>query len=119
MWARVVEFMLACWLAISPFIFSYPKDALFYWYNDLITCSLIAFFSLASYHTPIRKLHLCNLTIAFYLITLCFFFQADGLYAPLQNYMVLGILLLMIAIIPTHADQPPVGWRKFFEKKQR
>lgn len=116
MWARVIEFMLACWLAISPFIFSYPKDALFFWFNDLTCSSFIAIFSLVCFYTPLRKMHLCNLVIAFYLMALSYFFRAADLYEPLQNYMVLGILLLMIAVVPAEADKPPVPWRKFYKK---
>lgn len=116
MWGRVVEFMLACWLSICPFIFEYPKDALFFWFNDLTCSSLIAIFSLLCFHKPLRKMHLCNLAVACYLIALCYFFRSDAFYNALQNYMVLGILLLMIAVVPSEADQPPVSWRRFYKK---
>ena len=114
MWARVVEFMLACWLAISPFIFGYPNDAIFFWVSDLITASLIAFFSLICYYRSLRKMHLFNLAISFYLIALSYIFKDSPLYEPLQNYMVLGILLLMIAIVPTDAEKPPQSWRDYY-----
>ena len=119
MWARVVEFMLACWLSISPFLFSYPKDAIFFWVNDLSCSCLIAFFALASYYKPLRKMHLCNLAVSFYLIALSYFFRSSPLYEPLQNYMVLGLLLLMIALVPSEADKPPVPWREFYEKVKK
>ena len=116
MWGRVVEFMLACWLSISPFIFSYKKDALFFWFNDLTCSSLIALFALVSYYKPLRKMHLCNLLVACYLIALSYFFRSSPLYEPLQNYMVLGLLLLMIALVPSEANQPPVPWREFYKR---
>ncbi len=116
MWPRVVEFMLACWLAISPFIFSYPGSALFLWFNDFSCASLMAIFSLLSYYEHLRKLHLCNLAISLYLISLSYFFKGSTFEAPLQNYMVLGLLLLMIAILPTDADKPPKPWRDFYKE---
>ena len=39
MWARAVEIALACWLALSPFIFGHPDEAAFLWYNDF-ACAL-------------------------------------------------------------------------------
>ena len=115
MWARVVEFMLACWLSISPFVFRYPDEATFFWANDLTCSSLIAIFALISYRVSLRKMHLCNLIIAIYLIALSYFLQSSTYYEALQNYMVLGILLLMIAIIPTHADKPPKAWQDYYK----
>lgn len=116
MWARVVEFMLALWLSISPFIFCYPKDARFFWANDFIVATLIALFSLGSIYKPLRKIHLVNLAISFYLIFLSYLFRDSPMYGPLQNYMVLGILILMTAIIPAEASKPPVPWRKFYDE---
>lgn len=116
MWGRVVEFMLACWLSISPFIFKYPKDALFFWFNDLTCSSLIAVFSLLCFYKPLRKMHLCNLAVSLYLIGLCYFFRSDAMFEAFQNYMVLGLLLLMIAIVPSDADKPPIAWREFYTK---
>lgn len=119
MWARVVEFMLAMWLAISPFIFKYPDDARFFWANDFTIATLIAFFSLSSIYKSLRKIHLVNLAIALYLIFLSYLFQDSPMYAALQNYMVLGIIILMTGIIPAEASKPPVPWRKFYEESER
>lgn len=112
MWARVIEFMLACWLALSPFIFTYPDDATFFWANDFICSTAITFFALISFYIPLRKMHLCNLLIAFYLIALGFIFKESSA----QNYVVLGILFLMLAIIPTDASLQPKPWRDFYNK---
>lgn len=116
MWARIVEFMLACWLSISPFIFGYPDESLFFWINDLTCASLLAFFALICYYEPLRKMHLCNLALSFYLISLSYFFKGSSLEHPLQNYMVLGLLLLMISIVPSDADKPPKPWRDWYNK---
>lgn len=112
MWARIVEFMMACWLAISPFIFRYPDEPIFLWANDLICSLLIAFFSLICYVKKLRKMHLWNLAIAIWLFYAGYFFDLPKI--PSQNYIVLALLLLMIAIIPSEAEKPPIPWRDFY-----
>src|ERR1700733_6050280 len=67
MWARVVEFMLACWLAISPFIFRYPGNDMFLWANDFVCASLVALFALLSFWHPLRNIHLLTLGVALWL----------------------------------------------------
>lgn len=119
MWGRVVEFMLACWLAISPFLFGYPKDAHFFWMNDFTCSFLVACFSLASFYKPLRKMHLCNLGISFYLIALSYILQSSPMYEALQNYMVLGLLFLMIAIVPSDAEKSPLPWEEFYKRKHK
>ncbi|MBP7074632.1 MAG: hypothetical protein KBA81_04530 [Rhabdochlamydiaceae bacterium] len=116
MWARVIEFMLACWLAISPFIFAYPDEAIFFWVSDFGCSVAIAFFAFISFYDPLKKMHLCNLFAAFYLIALGFCSKESFLHYALQNYIVLGILLLMLAIIPTDASQQPKPWRDFYNE---
>ena len=62
-------------------------------------------------------MHLCNLAVAFYLILLGYIFKEGAYPEPLQNYVVLGLLLFMIAIVPSEASKPPVPWREFYRKK--
>ena len=116
MWARVVEFMLGCWMAISPFIFAYPSKAALFWATDFGCSVAIAFFAFISFYAPLRKMHLCNLFIGFYLIALGFILTESPLHNALQNYVVLGIILLMLAIIPTDASQQPKPWLDFYKE---
>lgn len=117
MWARIVEFMLACWLAISPYIFGYTKEETLLWINDYVCSSLLIFFSLICLYKPLRKMHLCNLILAFWLISMGFYSKSLPLPGYIQNYVVLGILLLMIGIVPSEASLPPMPWRKFYESR--
>ncbi len=116
MWARVVEFMLACWLAISPFIFAYPSDVSFFWVNDFATSVVIGFFSLISFYRPLKKMHLCNLLVSAYLIALPYIFKDSPMQPALQNYMVLGLIFFMLAIVPTDASHQPKPWRDFYKE---
>jgi hypothetical protein len=111
MWARVVEIMLACWLAISPPVF-YGADATSaQWAFDLAAAALIATLAAVSYWPPARLAHLGIILPALALI-------AFGMWAssptPLdQNHIVVGLLLLLFAIIPNEATQPPRAWQDY------
>ncbi|MCM2372529.1 SPW repeat domain-containing protein [Aporhodopirellula aestuarii] len=109
MWGRVVEIMTAVWLAASPFVFSSQSDPAILW-GDLLIALLICILSGLSYWPPTRHAHLLILLVAIGLI-------AWGRFAVLppppehQNHIVVGLFLLMIALIPNHASQPPRVWQ--------
>ena len=117
MWARVVEFMLAMWLAISPFIFKYSGEETWAWVNDFTCSALISFFALICFYKPLRKMHLCNLIVSFWLIGLGFFHETVPMPGYLQNYVVIGLLLLMIDLVPSEANKPPFPWRDFYKSR--
>ncbi len=117
MWARVIEFMLAVWLGISPYIFGYTREMKFYWYNDYICAFCLSLFALLSFYKPLRKLHLCNLILVFWLIFLGYFLRSNELDNILQNYVVIALLLVMISLVPSEASKPPMPWRRFYNNK--
>ena len=112
MWARIVEVMLALFLILSTFIFPYEKPL---WIFDLIVGTWIVFFALLSYNYSLRKIHLLNLLASFALVIFAGI-QPSPPPAPYQSYMVLGILILMTAIIPSKASDPPIPWSEFYKK---
>ena len=111
MWSRVVEFMLACWLAVSPFIFQHPEDAIALWMSDFACATAVATLALLSYWRPTRHAHLLIVPIALWMIGFGRFGDSAPLLAGLQNNIAVGLLLLMFAIIPNHATRPPESWR--------
>lgn len=116
MWARVVEFMLACWLTLSPFIFRYPKGEIALWANDFICAFLIALFALLSFWDPLRKIHLMTLGVALWLWGYGYTsFPEPGMSFD-QNAVVIGLLLLMLAIVPSHSHHPSRSWQEFIKK---
>lgn len=112
MWARVIELMLGCWLAVSPFIFRHSPEDRVLWFSDLLSALVIIVVVLVSFWPPLRFAHIANLAVALWLI-------AFGYWAPyptppaLQNDIVVGLLLMMFAIIPNNANEPPQPWREF------
>lgn len=109
MWGRVVEIMTAMWLAFSPFVFGVQSDMVLLW-ADLGTALLICMLAGLSYWHPTRYAHLLILAVA---IGLAVWGRAAGTPPPPahQNHIVVGLFLLMIALIPNEASQPPQVWR--------
>lgn len=109
MWARVVEFMLGCWLAVSPFVFQHGDDWLL-WAADFIAALIVVTMALISYWPPMRHAHLGTAVLA--VVMMGFGRIADGAHPGpgYQNYIVIGLLLAMFAIVPNYAGQPPLKW---------
>jgi hypothetical protein len=112
MWARIIEVMLGCWLAVSPFIFRHAADEKVLWLNDLFSALAVIMLALISFWPPLRYAHVAIVVVALWLIG--FGFWASGYPAPpaLQNDILVGLLLLMFAIIPNEANLPPPAWRR-------
>jgi len=111
MWPRDIEFMLACWLAVSPFVFQHPGGETLWWINDFTCATAIAAAALLSYWRPTRYAHLATLLISFWLVAFGPFGAEMPLPPALQNSMVIGFLLMMTSIIPNEAARPPRAWR--------
>lgn len=119
MWARVVEVMLACWLAMSPFIFAYPDDLTLYWANDFFCAASVTVFALGSMSRRFDMLHLASLAVAAWLIAVACLAAPSPPPPRLQNYVVTGLLFAMLAIIPTRSHAPPQKWLEFYADKAR
>lgn len=110
MWARVVEFMLAVWLALSPLIFQHDDRAWLLWGSDFTCAALVAALALLSYYEPTRNAHLLTLAVALWLVVFGRFGASHPLPPGMQNNIVIGLLLMMFAIVPNHAARPPRIW---------
>ncbi len=117
MWARVVEIMLALWLAVSPFVFHFPPEATLLWANDFSCAVLIATLAFLSLAKRWRHIHLLSIAVGTWLIA---FAYSAGLPAPFwaQNDIIVGLLIVMFAIIPSDATEPPPSWREVEHAEQ-
>jgi hypothetical protein len=109
MWARVIEFMLGCWLAASPFIFRHPDESVLLWGTDWIGATLVIAFALLSYWRALRGMHLLTLLVAIGLMGMGRFANT-GVPPGAQNEIIVGLLLFTFAIVPNHASRPPAAW---------
>jgi uncharacterized membrane protein len=112
MWARTVECLLGVWLAISWIIFDYKENEALIW-HDHICLIFIGSFSLLSFWTRLRHLHLMNFIIVLWLGAFSYFLQHLGLKINAQNYMTLAWLLFFFSIVPSHANRPSYQWIKY------
>jgi hypothetical protein len=116
MWARVVEFMLGCWLAISPFVFRHDQDERLLLAMDWGSAALIILFALLSYWAPLRRMHLATLLVAVAMVAVGRLYFAPDLPPGAQNHIVVGLLLLMFALVPSHSSDPPPAWQAKLEQ---
>lgn len=116
MWARVVEIMLGGWLIISPFIFAHPAERTGWWISDIASGTAIVAFAVLSFWPPMRRAHLLSVGVALWLIGFGYFAEYTASPA-MQNAIVLGLLVGMMAIIPSEANHPPESWRELRTRK--
>jgi len=109
MWGRVIEILTAVWLALSPYIFRVEDQP-----NTILVDSLVALaigiLSGLSFWKPTRHAHVAILAIALGLFIYGRFSGGSPPSGWHQNHIVVGFLLMMIAVIPNHASQPPREW---------
>jgi hypothetical protein len=115
MWPRVLELLIACWLAASPFVFGHFDESRSLWLNDVICAGILAACALLSLSTKWRRLHLAELPVAAWLLSFGYAASKEPLPA-LQNNILVALVIMMVAIIPSEANQPPRGWRELSNK---
>ncbi|HEX2033210.1 MAG TPA: hypothetical protein VHS99_03415 [Chloroflexota bacterium] len=115
MWARNAELLLACWLAASPFIFRHGPDEPLRWANDLACAVVVGAVALLSHRRRQTPIHLLNAAAGLWLVATSLLGAGAALPAPAahQNWIVVGLLLLMLGILPSEAARPPRAWREF------
>lgn len=119
MWARIVECMLGIWLLLSPFIFSHADRATAQWITDLGAGSLFILLSLFSYWKPTAWAHVLILPVAGWLIGFGRFWHEPPLGPGFQNEILVGLIALMIAVVPTGAAQPPRRWERHLNSERQ
>jgi hypothetical protein len=117
MWARTTEVMLAMWLAVSPFVFRHPPGERSLWGNDLACALLVATLSLLSFRRSLGRAHLGNLAVGLWLVGVGYVGAHPEPVPASQNHAVLGLVLLMLAIVPSRATEPPPAWQGFYAER--
>lgn len=122
MWGRVIEIMLGLWLTISPFLFGhYPVNRPL-WISDLTCGPIIVMLALLSFWSlPVarflRYAHLLILVVACWLIGFGYIHGGYPSSPGQQNNILIGLTLLLLAIIPNEASQPPPAWRRYYQRQ--
>jgi hypothetical protein len=119
MWGRVVELMLGLWLVLSPFIFGHEILHPALWKNDFACGVAMVLLALLSFWHALRHVHLLNLLVAAWLIGFGYIYGGYPSPPGAQNNILLGLILLLFAVIPNEANQPPLPWRHYYWQQVR
>jgi hypothetical protein len=112
MWSRVVEVMLGCWLAVSPFVFGYSADETAFWINDFACASTVIVLALVSFWQPLRHAHVLIAGVGVWMIVFAYLHFGGAIPPGLQSGALVGFLLIMFAVIPNEASLPPGSWHR-------
>jgi hypothetical protein len=111
-WPRVIELMLGAWLVVSPFVFRGTPHLAEYAINDVVSGGLVILFSLAAFWRPLRRANIATLAMGLWLVSYGYFSAPRPGPPAAQNDLVIGLLLLVFAILPSHTNQPPETWAR-------
>lgn len=117
MWSRSMELALGLWLLISPFIFGHGPDARVLWMNDLAAGTLVVLAALLSWWRPLRRLHLVLVPVGLWLAAFGRWCVGYPVPPAGQNGICVGILLVMLAVVPSMAAAPPAPWRTWYARR--
>ena len=117
MWARVLECLVAIWLFVSPTILPYFVHETLLQNSHLVIPFLIVIFSLFSFHSAFRKIHLVNFLLGVWLLGLGYIaYPLDPLPSQ-ENSVVVGLLIMLFSLVPTHRVKSEGGSQKAEVKK--
>lgn len=111
MWARVMEFAFGCWMLCSPFIFRGEHRGELFSLWDFACGALIISFALLSYYERTRYAHVGTLVLSLAMILVPRVMLAPEVPPAGENFMMIGLLLLMFAMVPNQASRPSRAWQ--------
>lgn len=116
MWPRTVEIMLAFWLLLGPFIFDPSGRAPLPFAASYVAAFATLTFSSLSFFRKWERAHVGTLGAGVLLTTLAYVAAGPEAAPGYQNLIISGLLISMMAMIPSHCDVPPKKWELYFEE---
>jgi hypothetical protein len=111
MWPRVAELMIGLWLILSTLIFRGTNGVEQVAPLDVSAGAAVVVFSRQSFWRRTEWAHVATALLAFGLGAFAYFaWERPGPPAA-QNEIFVAFLLLLLAIIPNQATDPPRSWR--------
>jgi len=110
--ARHAEFALGFWLFVSPFVLGHVDDGGLL-VHDLVAGAVIMTVALLCYAPSLSRAHLLLLAAATELVAYGWWsgVSSEEVVAAGQNHVLVGLMVAMLALVPSRAGAPPVGWR--------
>ena len=113
-WPRYSEMVLGLWLIVAPWILNYGDLSVFRPVNIAAATGILVL-DILSITLYKRYAYLAVLGIALGLLVHAYFALPPEV-AGTENNIIVALLLLMFAILPTEATLPPPSWRTFHDK---
>jgi hypothetical protein len=114
-WPRYCEMLLGLWLLVSPWILNYGSATGSGGIN-LAAAAGIVLLDVLSINFYKRYAYLAVLLIALVLLVHAYIAMPPEA-AGTQNNIIVALLLLMFAILPTEATLPPLSWRQLHKER--
>ncbi|MEX2141028.1 MAG: hypothetical protein WD894_17315 [Pirellulales bacterium] len=117
MWPRVAEIALGGWLITSLFVFE-PSSIPAGWRANNLACGvLIVALAALSFWPPLSRAHLAEIAVGLWLVGFAFASSVSPPPPVVQNAILVALVLLNFAIVPSRASLPPRSWREFYAKQ--
>lgn len=102
--------MLGCWLLCSPFIFRAEHRSGVESWIDFAHGGLVTTLAALAFWRPTRYAHLVTMIVSLLMIIVPRFALSPEISPAGQNFMMVGLLLLMFAMVPNEAFATPRVW---------
>lgn len=111
MWPRLAELLLGLWLMLTPVVFAGTDRIDAFAPRDVVAGAAIVMLSILSFWRRAAWAHLVTALLALVLGSAAYFSGARPGPPAAQNEITIALALLLFAIIPNEATQPPRPWR--------
>ena len=113
-WPRYAELICAIWLIASGWVLTYPEPFV-YRVVSISAAAAVIIFDIMSITLFLRYAYLMVLVVAMGLLGFAYFI-APAETQGTQNLICMALFLLMFAVLPTEALEPPKSWRDFHKE---
>lgn len=113
MWGRILQMLCAGWLAVSPFLLSAGEEPALAFISNFVCASVIFLLAAGSFYRRAPHLHVATALPALWIIAVAFLAEPSPPPPLHQNGVILGMVLLILIFVPSHAAKPPRGWHEF------
>lgn len=111
MWPRIAELLLGLWLVLTPAIFAGTAAIESFAWRDVAAGLTITALSALSFWRHMAWAHLVTGLVALGLGVVAYFGAERPGPPAAQNEIAVALTLLLFAIVPDDATQPPTPWR--------
>lgn len=119
-----MEIMLGLWLVLSPLVWGHDSSHPELWRSDAISGTAVIGLAVLSFWPCrvlgfLRHAHVLILLVASWVVGFSYVQSGHPAAPGYQNALLTGLTLLLVAVIPNDASQPPVSWRRYYQPQAK